>query len=93
MTDESQLMSKIKATLVFFACGMMFLHASNASEDTVELSPRVGETIKIRLTATDRPVASVILFASHKKDGCRVTPASGAKKIKSKLKNAPVVEI
>ena len=34
-----------------------------------------------------------VLIASHKKDGCHITPSSGAKKIKSKLKNAPVVEI
>jgi len=38
-------------------------------------------------------IQAPVLIASHKKDECRVTPPSGAKKIKSKLKNAPVVEI
>ena len=34
-----------------------------------------------------------VMVVSHKKDECRVTPPSGAKRIKSKLKNAPAVEV
>lgn len=38
-------------------------------------------------------ISSPVLLVNHKRDGCKVTPNSGMKRLKRKLKNASLVEL